>query len=140
MLKEMNYITSVVTGIFIASAVLFVSRLIGMPITGIVLAIVLSSFVTSFLYNPRAKAKNNHTTLRGVSASVIFSIIFSIMLAIYYIPSLSGYIGTSDMSVAVAIIIILLITLFGGLLLGTIAGSIGSTFRDLFSVYSSEKE
>lgn len=138
MITNMNYISSVALGIFVGSVVLFVSRLMGIPITGVVLAIVLSSFVAAFVYNPSAKKKSNHSTLRGVSASVILSIMFSIMLSLYYIPRLGNIFNTADTSIAVSVGIVLAITLFGGLVLGTISGTIGSTFRDLFSVVKSE--
>ena len=140
MITNMNYISSVVLGIFIGSVILFASRLLGLPITGVILAIVFSSFVAAFVYNPNAKKKSNHSTLRGVSASVIFSIIFSVMLSMYYIPRLGSIFNTADTSIAVSVGIVLSITLLGGLVLGTISGTIGSTFRDLFSVFKSEKD
>lgn len=134
-----NYITSMVLGIFIGSIILLLSRIMGLPISGAILAIVLSAFVTSFLYNPSKRKNPTHTTLRGTGASMIFSLIFSIMLIIYYMPRLGSLIGTADMSISVSIGIILLITVIIGLVLGTIGGSIGSTFRDLCTVISSEK-
>lgn len=134
-----NYITSMVLGVFVASIILLLGRIIGLPITGTLLSIVISAFVTSFLYNPSKKKNNNHTVLRGTSASMIFSLIFSIMLTIYYIPKLS-ILNTADLSIAVSVGIILVITVVCGLVLGTIGGSIGSTFRDLYTVYTSERK
>lgn len=139
MITNMNYLSSVVMGIFVGSVILFASRIFSMPITGIILAIVFSSFVTAFVYNPTSKKNNTHTTLRGTSASIIFSIIFSLMLTFYYLPKLGTYFATTDLALTASIAIILLITVIGGLIIGTIGGSIGSTFRDLYTVYLSEK-
>lgn len=54
-------------------------------------------------------------------------------------PKLGNLFGTMDISISAAIGIILIITVLCGLILGTIGGSIGSTFRDLITVVSSEK-
>ncbi|MEE3324084.1 MAG: hypothetical protein VZR33_02025 [Methanosphaera sp.] len=133
-----SYMASVVIGIFVGSLVLLISRLIGIPITGVILAVVLSSFITAFLYDPSSK-KNNHTTIRGASASLLFSLIFAVMLILYYMPRLGNLFGTADVSISVSILIILVIAVIGGLVLGSISGSIGSTLRDLKTVLSSEK-
>jgi hypothetical protein len=138
--SDNNYLASVFVGIFIGSLTLFVSRLIGIPITGVILAIVLSSFVTAFIYNPSSKSKNTHTTIRGTSASLIFSLIFAVMLILYYMPHLGSLFGTADISISVSILIILFIAVIAGLILGSISGTIGSTFRDLITVISSEKK
>ena len=138
--SDKSYLAAVVLGIFIGSLTLFVSRLIGIPITGVILAIVLSSFVTAFVYNPSSKSKNNHTTIRGTSASLIFSLIFAVMLILYYMPRLGSLFGTADISISVSILIILFIAVIAGLVLGSISGSIASTFRDLITVISSEKK
>ncbi len=138
--SDQSYIASVVTGIFVGSLTLFVGRLIGIPITGVILAIVLSSFIAAFVYNPSSKSKNNHTTIRGASASLIFSLIFSIMLILYYMPRLGSLFGTADISISVSILLILLISFLGGLVIGSISGSIGSTFRDLITVFLSERK
>lgn len=134
-----SYMASVVIGIFVGSLVLLISRLIGIPITGVILAVVLSSFITAFLYDPSSKNKNNHTTIRGASASLLFSLIFAVMLILYYMPRLGNLFGTADISISVSILIILVIAVIGGLVLGSISGSIGSTLRDLKTVLSSEK-
>ena len=138
--SDKGYLASVVMGIFVGSLTLFVSRLIGIPITGVILAIVLSSFVTAFIYNPSSKSKNVHTTIRGTSASLIFSLICAVMLILYYMPRLGSLFGTADISISVSILLILFIAVIAGLVLGSISGSIGSTFRDLITVLSSEKK
>ena len=137
---EMDYLTSVSCGLFIASLILLISRFMSMPITGIILAIVLSAFIAAFIYNPSTKKDPKHRSLRGTSASVFFCLIFSIILTVYYIPRLSNVFTTADMSTGVALIIILVITVVGGIVIGTIGGSIGSTFRDLYSVAVNEKK
>lgn len=136
---EMDYLTSVSFGLFVASVILLISRFMSMPITGVILAVVLSAFIASFIYNPNTKKDPKHRSLRGTSASVFFCLIFSIILTMYYIPRLSGVFTTADMSTGVALVIVLLITVIGGVVIGTIGGSIGSTFRDLYSVAVSEK-
>lgn len=138
--SDRSYLASVVFGIFVGSLTLFVSRLIGIPITGVILAIVLSSFIAAFVYDPSSKSKNDHTTVRGTSASLIFSLIFAVMLIIYYMPRLGSLFGTADISISVSILIILFIALIAGLVLGSISGTIASTFRDLLTVLSSKKE
>ncbi|MBE6486951.1 MAG: hypothetical protein E7Z85_08945 [Methanosphaera stadtmanae] len=139
-ISNQSYLISVVMGIFVGSVTLFVSRLIGIPITGVILAIVLSSFITAFVYNPSSKSKNTHTTIRGTSSSLIFSLIFAVMLILYYIPRLGSLFGTADISISVSIFIILFIAVIAGLVLGSISGTIGSTFRDLITIVSSEKK
>lgn len=135
-----NYILSVSIGLFVGSLVLLISRLIGFPITGIILAVVLTSFIAAFLYHPSTKKDPKHRSLRGTSASVLFCLIFSIAFTFYYIPRLGSLYGRTDLSMGVALLLILLFTVIGGIILGTIGGSIGSTFRDLFSVFVSEKK
>lgn len=137
--SDKDYITSVVIGIFVGSLTLLLSRIIGIPITGVILAIILSSFITTFIYNPSDKKQYKHSTIRGTSASLIFSLIFAIMLIVYYMPRLGGIFPTADISISVSILIILIIAIIGGLMLGSISGSIGSTFRDLCTVILSEK-
>lgn len=137
--SDKDYITSVVIGVFVGSLTLFVSRLLEIPITGVILAILLSSFVTAFVYNPSKKV-NKHSTIRGTSASLIFSLIFAVMLIVYYMPHLGGVFQTADISITVSILIILAIAVIGGLVLGSISGSIGSTFRDLCTIILSEKK
>ena len=139
MIPKFTYLSSVVIGLFDGSLVLLICRLIGLPITGVLLSVFLSAFVTTFVYNPSEKKKNNNATIRGVSASVLFSIIFGIMLAIYYVPKLGSVLTTSDISISASIGIILLITVIGGLIIGTIGGSIGSTKRDLFTISPLDK-
>lgn len=134
-----NYITSMILGIFIGSLILVISRIMGLPLSGAILSIVLSAFITSFLYNPSNKKQASHTTMRGTAASVIFSLIFSIMLVMYYMPKLGNLFGTADISITVAILLVLIITIILGLILGTIGGSIGSTFRDLCTIIKLEK-
>ena len=139
MISNMNYITAVAIGLFVSSLVLLIGRLIGLPITGLLLAILLSALLTSLLYDPSSKKRNDHTTLRGTATSVIFTLLFAIMLTIYYIPKLGNLFSTADISLSVAVGIILVIALFGGIIIGAISGSIGSTFRDLYTVFVSEK-
>ena len=43
------------------------------------------------------------------------------------------------MSLGISLIIILAFTIVGGLIMGSFGGSIGSTFRDLIAVITSEK-
>lgn len=137
--SDKDYITSVVIGVFVGSVTLFVSRLIEMPITGIVLAILLTSFVTAFVYNP-SKKQYKHSTIRGTSASLIFTLIFAIMLIVYYMPRLGNLFPSVDLSVTASILLILAIALLGGLVLGSISGTIGSTFRDLCTLIFLEKK
>jgi hypothetical protein len=139
-INDINYIASVVVGLFVGSLILFISRLLGIPITGIIISIVLSAFITTFLYDPYSKKKVHHLTLRGTATSVIFSLIFGIMLTIYYVPRLGSLFGTADISISVSILIILLIRVLCGLILGSIGGSIGSTFRNLYTVFVLERK
>ncbi|WP_455645521.1 DUF5518 domain-containing protein [Methanosphaera sp.] len=137
---DMDYKTSVIMGIFCGSLILFIGRLINLPITGVLLGIIFSALIASFLYNPSSKKEAKHRALRGASASMILCIVFSIFLTIYYIPRFSSVLNTADLSVSLSIGIILLFTIIGGLLIGSISGSIGSTFRDMFSVINTEKK
>lgn len=137
---NINYITSVSIGLFVGSIILLISRIIGYPITGIILAVVLSSFTAAFAYNPSGKKDPKHRSLRGTSASVLFCLIFSVILVFYYIPRLGSLVGSKDITSGVALLLVLIFTVLGGIILGTIGGSIGSTFRDLFSVVKSEKK
>lgn len=135
---NLDYLTSISIGLFIGSLLLFLGRLLQYPITGIILGVVCSSLIASFLYNPSNKRNPKHRTLRGTTASFLFCLIFSILLTAYYIPRFSTLLGTADISLGVSLLIILLFTVIGGIIIGTIGGSIGSTFRDLFAVVTNE--
>ncbi|MBO7719524.1 MAG: hypothetical protein J6S29_05160, partial [Methanosphaera sp.] len=80
----------------------------------------------------------NHKTLRAIAASILFSIFFGIMFLFYYIPKFNSILTTGDMATSLSILLMVAIILFGGLMLGSIGGSIGSTFRDIFSVINKE--
>lgn len=136
---NLDYLTSVSVGLFIGSLILFIGRLFNFPITGVILAIIFSALITSFLYNPSSKKEPKHRSLRGSMASFLLCLIFSIILTIYYIPHFSNVLSTADLSISVSIMIILFITVIGGFVIGTLGGSIGSTFRDLVTVVTSEK-
>ena len=116
-----DYLTSTIIGLFIGSLVLFLGRLLSFPISGILLAIIISALSASFLYNPSNKRNPNHRTLRGT------------------IPKFSSILGTADISLGLSLVIVLLITVIGGIILGSFGGSIGSTFRDIVSVIYTEK-
>ena len=47
-----DYLTSTIIGLLIGSLVLFLGRLLSFPISGILLAIIISALSASFLYNP----------------------------------------------------------------------------------------
>ena len=129
-----DYLTSTIIGLFIGSLVLFLGRLLSFPISGILLAIIISALSASFLYNP-----SNKRNLRGTMSSFLLCLIFSIFLTGYYIPKFSSILGTADISLGLSLVIVLLITVIGGIILGSFGGSIGSTFRDLVSVIYTEK-
>ena len=134
-----DYLTSTIIGLFIGSLVLFLGRLLSFPISGILLAIIISALSASFLYNPSNKRNPNHRTLRGTMSSFLLCLIFSIFLTGYYIPKFSSILGTADISLGLSLVIVLLITVIGGIILGSFGGSIVSTFRDLVSVIYTEK-
>ena len=134
-----DYLTSTIIGLFIGSLVLFLGRLLSFPISGILLAIIISALSASFLYNPSTQINPNHRTLSGTMSSFLLCLIFSIFLTGYYIPKFSSILGTADISLGLSLVIVLLITVIGGIILGSFGGSIGSTFRDLVSVIYTEK-
>lgn len=136
---EFDYLTSISIGLFVASLILFICRFIGYPITGTIIALLFSSLIAAFIYNPSKKRSVNHKTLRAIAASILFSIIFGIMLLFYYIPRFNSILTTGDMATSLSILLLIAIVLFGGLVIGSIGGSIGSTFRDIFSVINKEK-
>ena len=72
-------------------------------------------------------------------SSFLLCLIFSIFLTGYYIPKFSSILGTADISLGLSLVIVLLITVIGGIIIGSFGGSIGSTFRDLVSVIYTEK-
>ena len=86
-----DYLTSTIIGLFIGSLVLFLGRLLSFPISGILLAIIISALSASFLYNPSNKRNPNHRTLRGTMSSFLLCLIFSIFLTGYYIPKFIVY-------------------------------------------------
>lgn len=135
---EFDYLTSISIGLFIASLILFICRFIGYPITGTIIALLFSSLIAAFIYNPSKKRSVNHKTLRAIAASILFSIFFGIMFLFYYIPKFNSILTTGDMATSLSILLMVAIILFGGLMLGSIGGSIGSTFRDIFSVINKE--
>ncbi len=137
---EFDYLTSVCTGIFIGSLLIFLGRILSYPITGLVLGIIFSAFVASFLYNPSNKKHPTHRALRGSTASIILCFIFGIFFTSYYIPRFSSILTTTDVSASVSVLVILALVFFGGLIIGSISGSIGSTIRDLVSVATSRRE
>lgn len=134
-----DYLTSITVGLFIGSLILFMGRILSFPISGLILGIICSSFVASFLYNPSNKRNPKHRSLRGAMSSFLLCLIFSILLTAYYIPKFSSILGTADMSLGISLLIILAFTIVGGLIMGSFGGSIGSTFRDLIAVITSEK-
>lgn len=136
---EFDYLTSISLGLFIGSLVLFICRLISYPITGTLIAVLLSSMIAAFLYNPSKKRAINNRTLRALAASILFSLFYGIIFLIYYIPRFKSLLTTADMASGVSLIILVLIVLVGGLFLGSIGGSIGSTIRNIFSVINKEK-
>ncbi len=137
---QIDYLTSIAIGIFIGSLILFIGRLFNFPITGIILAILISSLIAAFIYNPSNKKETKHRSLRGTGASFILGLLFSTVLIAYYVPKVNNLIGNTDLTLGIAILVIVLITVLGGIVLGSIGGSIGSTFRDMASVISIEKE
>jgi uncharacterized protein involved in cysteine biosynthesis len=60
------------------------------------------------------------------------------MFLIYYIPRFNAVL-TGDMASGLSILLLVAIILIGGLILGSIGGSIGATFRDILSVINKEK-
>ena len=82
---EFDYLTSISIGLFAASLILFICRFISYPITGTILAVLFSSLIAAFIYNPSKKRSANRKTLRATAASILFSIIFGVMFLIYYI-------------------------------------------------------
>ena len=128
---EVDYLTSISIGLFVASLILLVCRFIGYPITGTIVAVLFSSMIAAFI-------SVNHKTLRAIAASILFTIFFGIMFLFYYIPKFNSIITTGDMATSLSILLMVAIILFGGLILGSIGGSIGSTFRDIFSVIKKE--
>ncbi|MBE6488213.1 MAG: hypothetical protein E7Z86_05825 [Methanosphaera stadtmanae] len=135
---EFDYFTSISCGLFISSLILVICRLISYPITGVILALVLSSLLAAFLYHPSKKKTVNHKTIRATGASILFSLIFGIIFIIYYIPRFSSLLSTGDLSLSISILIVLAIVVIGGIIIGSIGGSIGSTFRDIFSLIKKE--
>lgn len=136
---EFDYATSICIGLFSGSLILFLGRLLSYPVTGVILAIVASSFIATFIYNPSNKSEPKHRTLRGSLASITLSFIFAVMFTAYYIPKFSSLISSQDFSLGISIILILLFTVVGGLILGSVSGSIASTIRSFISVVSSKK-
>lgn len=136
---EFDYLTSISIGLFMASLILFVCRLISYPITGTIIAVLLSSLIAAFIYNPSKKRSVNHKTLRATAASILFSIFFGVMFLYYYIPRFNSILTTGDMASSFSVLLLTVIVLFGGLILGSIGGSIGTTFRDILSVINKEK-
>ena len=136
---EFDYLTSISMGLFIGSLILLICRLINYPITGVIIAVLFSSLIAAFIYNPSKKRVVNHKTLRATAASILFSVFFGIMFIIYYIPRFSSTLPSADAASSISILLLVAIVLFGGLILGSIGGSIGSTFRDIFSVINKEK-
>ena len=64
--------------------------------------------------------------LQHISNRILYTKIYSIL-------------GTADISLGLSLVIVLLITVIGGIILGSFGGSIGFTFRDLVSVIYTEK-
>ncbi|MDD6286588.1 DUF5518 domain-containing protein [uncultured Methanosphaera sp.] len=137
---NMDYETSIIIGLFLGSVILFMGRILSYPITGTLLAIICSALFASFLYNPSNKKNPKHRALRGATSSFLLCFIFSIILTIYYVPRFSSVLGTADLSISLSIGIILLFTIIGGIVIGSLGGSIGSTFRDLVSVITFERK
>jgi len=135
---NLDYLTSMSIGLFMASIVLILGRLTGYPITGTILAVTLAAFITSLLYNPGQHRRPKHSAIKGTSASLILSLIFGVFMTLYYIPRFSRVLS-SDMSTGVSILVILAICLIGGIIIGTISGNIGSTFRDVYSLIPRKK-
>ena len=131
---EFDYLSSISIGVFVSSILLFISRLIGIPITGIVISILLAPLIASFVYNPSIKEEVKHRGVRGIGASFIYSILLGVILVVYYLPKVNTLIGSTDLSLTFAILLIAIITVIGGVFLGAIGGSIGSTLRDIITI------
>ncbi|MBE6494280.1 MAG: hypothetical protein E7Z84_06705 [Methanosphaera stadtmanae] len=136
----MDYKTSISIGLFVSALILFIGRLTNFPISGLILGVVLSSLIAAFIYNPSNKKEVKHRSLRGVGASFFFCLIFSVVLTMYYIPNFSSLLKTADLSLGVSLLIIFLFTLIGGIVFGSLGGSIGSTLRDICSVVTTERK
>ncbi|WP_304124840.1 DUF5518 domain-containing protein [Methanosphaera cuniculi] len=137
---KLDYLTSILIGLFIGSFILFIARLLSYPISGIILAIIIAPLVAAFLYNPSNKKKANHRSLRCTASSIILCFIFSLILATYYIPQFNSLLGSADISASMAILIIIAFTIIGGFLIGSIGGSIGATLRNIVSVITFERK
>lgn len=137
---EFNYLTSISIGLFISSLILLISRFMGMPITGLIISIILSAFIASFLYNPSKKKNVNHRTLRGIGASVILCLVFGIVFSFYYIPRFGNLIPSYDISFGISVLLVLVFTVVGGIIVGSLGGSIGSTIRDILSIAKRENK
>lgn len=137
----LDYLTSIIIGLFIGSFILFIGRIMGYPLSAVILAIIMAPLVAAFLYNPSDKKNVKHRALRCTTSSMILCFIFSIFLVSYYIPKFSSLLMmTNDVSFAMSIIIVLLFTIIGGVVLGSLGGSIGRTIRDVVSVVLYEKD
>ncbi|MDO5852325.1 MAG: DUF5518 domain-containing protein [Methanobacteriaceae archaeon] len=131
---EFNYLSSISIGIFVSSIILFMSRIVGMPITGIITSILLAPLIAAFIYNPSLKEEVKHRSMRGIGSSFIFSTLLGIIFVVYYIPKVNNLLGSTDLSLTFAILLIALIATIGGILLGAIGGSIGATLRDIVTL------
>jgi biotin transporter BioY len=127
----MNYRLSLISGVLAGSIILLLARFMNFPITGFIISFLVAGFVTTFLYTPQEKSNHIRKGTSGAAAGLIIAIIISIIFVIYYLPRISTLpLENPDIQLAVAVIIVVLITYLGGIVLGNVGGTFGSILRD----------
>jgi|GEM_PF-4185089 uncharacterized protein with PQ loop repeat len=142
-MKGYSFKISLVLGVAAGSILLPIFRMFSMPITGLILAFTVAGFVTSFLFLP----ENNDKTFKrkasaGAAAAVIIGLMISFVFYLYYIFYLRVSIipsASSDLNMAVYVSVMLIITVFGGFVLGNLGGAIGAILGDTVDAISKKR-
>ena len=142
-MKGYSFKISLVLGVAAGSILLPIFRMFSMPITGLILAFTVAGFVTSFLFLPENNDKPfKRKASAGAAAAVIIGLMISFVFYLYYIFYLRVSIipsASSDLNMAVYVSVMLIITVFGGFVLGNLGGAIGAILGDTVDAISKKR-